>query len=91
MAVAAVHRAGGAEPGVVDEHFHGEAALEQDVGEPTPRRGVGEVERDHLSAGAVGVVELGGELGEALLAPGQQGDAVPPPGELSGQVGADAR
>ena len=51
--------------------------------------GLAEVGGDRLGANAVLGGELVGELAQALLAPGDQGDAVAAAGELAGDLGAD--
>jgi len=91
VAVTAGHGAGRAESGVVDEHIDGEPPLGQGPEDAGARRGVGEVERHHLAPDAACLLELGGELGEPLLAAGEQGEAVAALGQLSRQIGADAR
>ena len=67
----------GGEPGVVDQHVDGEAPLldgggERRRGRPRRVRSHG----DHLGADAVGRRQLVGERPQAILAPGDQGDAV---------------
>ena len=91
LAIAVVDGARGGETRVVDEHFDGESPFGQGAGQPTPGISVGEVERDHLGPHPVGLVELGGELGEARFATGDQRDAVAALGQFPGQIGADAR
>ncbi len=90
-AIAAMDGARGGEPRVVDEDFDGESPLGQGGGQPAPGTSVGEVEGNDFGPDPVGLVELGPELGEARLASGHQGDAVAAPGQLPGQIGADAR
>ena len=72
-----------AEAGVVDQDLDLEAEALDLGGKPLARGRVAEVGGDRLGADAVALAQLAGQRAQTLLAPGDQGDAVPARGQLA--------
>ena len=79
------------EPGVVDQHVDGQAAVGQLGKEPGPLVGIGHVARHDLGTDVVTSCQLTGERVEPVAPSGHERDTVAAGGELPGDGGADAR
>ena len=89
--VGEMKRAPGGEAGVVDEDVDLESERRDPRGQPLARGRLGEIAAERLGAHRVLGGDLRGDLLEAVLAPGDEDDAVAATGELVGDRGADAR
>ena len=89
VGVGLVERPAGGKAGVVDQDLDVEAELGDLTREPRARRGLGEVAGDRLGADAVGVGSSSASGVEAILAAGDEHEAVAARGELAGDRAAD--
>src|SRR5262245_24827971 len=80
----------GAEPGVVDEDFHGQALLLCEGEKLLRSFGAGQVGRTDLDLDVVALGEISGKLGETFGAPGGENDVGSAGGELPREFPADA-
>ena len=91
LAVGLVKRCRVAEAGVVDQHLDVETEHVDGGGEPVALLGSAEVGGDRLDADAMLARDLRRQLAQAILAAGDQGEAVAAAGELARDLGSDPR